>query len=170
VNSQNFKTVKTFIRIGLFIFFSIAHVQVRAWDVDFSRRTKDLKTLRLPASIVDQPQSQEASLMGLGPVFESLDPAQEIVILNTDSGFVPSTLKLRRGQNYQIHIVNVNDKEKNTSFILDAFSEHHATYFGQKKSFTISPKQDGIFSFVCPETAKQGRLVIFSDDRKPASQ
>jgi hypothetical protein len=90
----------------------MAHVQVRAWDVDFSRRTKDLKTLRLPASIVDQPQSQEASLVGLGPVFESLDPAQEIVILNTDSGFVPSTLKLRRGQNYQIHIVNVNEKEK----------------------------------------------------------
>jgi plastocyanin domain-containing protein len=146
-------------------------VKVHAWEVDLTRRQKDLKSMRMPASIVDEPQKPAESMVS--SFFESTDPTQEIVIMNTEKGFVPETLHLKKGQNYKIFIVNVNDKEKNTSFVLDAFSEHHATYFGQQKSFSISPKADGIFSFQCPETARQGRIIVFSDDlnpaRKPAS-
>jgi hypothetical protein len=44
------------------------------------------------------------------------------------------------------------------------------TYFGREKSFNISPKADGIFSFQCPETAQQGRIIVTGDEgRKPAS-
>jgi plastocyanin domain-containing protein len=136
-----------------------------------TRRQKDLKTMRMPASIVDQPQKANETMVS--NFFESMDPTQEIVILNTNKGFIPGTLHLKKGRTYKIFVVNVNDKEKNTSFVLDAFSEHHATYFGEQKSFSISPKADGIFSFQCPETAQQGRIIVFSDDlnpdRKPAS-
>ena len=170
MNLLNFKTVKSFTRITLFILAFFAQVSVRAWEVDMTRRTKDLKTMRLPASITDQQKGDESLVSNF---FQSTDPTQEIVIINTEKGFIPETVHLKKGQNYKIIIVNVNDKEKNTSFVLDAFSEHHATYFGQHKSFSISPKADGIYSYQCPETAQQGKIIVFSDDmnpnRKPAS-
>ncbi len=150
-----------------------------AWEVDFSRRQKDLKSLssaRSPAS--EEVQILNPSMVAEPPklledAFKSTGPMQEIVILNTDKGFVPETVRLRKDGSYKITIVNVNEKEKNTSFVLDAFSEHHGTYFGAVKSFELMPKTSGIFSFVCPETAAQGRLVIFgsdSNDRLPASE
>ena len=169
MNLQNSRTVRNFIKLTIFILTFFTHVHVRAWEVDFTRRQKDLKSLRLPASIADQSQKQDEPLVG--SYFQSTNLLQEIVILNTEKGFVPETLRLNRGQPYKIHVVNVNEKEINTSFVLDAFSEYHGTYFGTPKSFTISPKIDGIFSFQCPETAKQGRLVIYSDgERKPVSE
>ena len=168
MNSLNFKTAKNFTRLALFLFSFFAQVSVRAWDVDMTRREKELKTMRLPASIVDESQKKQDETAGF---FDSVDPTQDIVIMNTEKGFVPETIRLKKGHNYKIFVVNVNDKEKNTSFVLDAFSEHHATFFGKQKSFTVSPKVDGIFSFQCPETAMQGRVIVFSDDnRKPAAQ
>lgn len=168
MNLLNFKTVKNFTRLAIFCFAFFAQVHVRAWEVDFSRRKKELKSMRLPASIVDEAQKKQDFTTNY---FEAVEPTQDIVIMNTEKGFVPETIRLRKGNNYKIFVVNVNGGEKNASFILDAFSEHHATYFGQQKSFTLSPKADGIFSYQCPETAKQGKVIIFSDDsRKPASQ
>jgi plastocyanin len=169
VSLLNSKTVKNPTRISLFIIASFAQVTVRAWDVDMSRRQKDLKSLRMPASITDQAQKPNSTLTNF---FEAVEPTQEIVIMNTEKGFVPETLRLKKGGNYKIFVVNVNDKEKNVSFIMDAFSEHHATYFGEQKSFTVTPKADGIFSFQCPETASQGRVIVFDDkdNRKPASE
>lgn len=172
MSSLNFKTAKSFTRFLLFVLAFFTQVSVKAWNVDFSRRQKELKTMRMPATITDQEQNSKEEMVS--NFFQSVEPTQEIVIMNTDKGFVPGTLHLKKGQNYKIFIVNVNDKEKNTSFVLDAFSEHHATYFGQQKSFNIAPKADGIFSFQCPETAQQGRIIVFSDDvnpgRMPASK
>lgn len=177
MSSPNFKTAKSytkkFTQVVLFLAAFFLNVTVKAWEVDLSRRKKELQNSRLPASIVEETKKDEAG--PLANFFESVDPSQEIVILNTEKGFVPDTVRLRKGQNYKIHIVNVNEKEKNTSFILDAFSEHHATYFGQEKNFAMSPKAEGIFSFQCPETAKQGRIVVSEPEsstsgRKPASE
>lgn len=173
MNSQNFNLVKIFIRGFLFLTASFVHVQVKAWEVDMSRRQKELKSIRTPASIEDFSQSAEkpgSSLLG-NSVFQATEPSQDIVILNTDRGFVPETIRLKKGNSYRFYVVNVNDKEKNTSFILDAFSEHHSTFFGRKASFLVSPKVEGVFSFQCPETSAQGRITVFSDsERKPASK
>ena len=143
-----------------------------AWEVDFSRRQVDFNKVqnedRLPASV-----REDQSITILNKVFDSSEPSQDIVIMNTDKGFVPNQVRLKKGGNYRVHIVNVNSKEKNVSFVLDAFSEHHSTVFGEQKTFNVTPKTDGIFSYQCPETAVQGKLIIFSDsaqgDRKPAS-
>lgn len=147
---------------------------VMAWEVDFSRRQVDFNRVknedRLPASIQED---QSSSI--LNKVFDSVEPAQDIVIMNTDKGFVPDTVRLKKGNNYRIHVVNVNGKEKNVSFVLDAFSEHHNTVYGEQKMFYVTPKTDGIFSYLCPETAVQGKFIIYSDTntnvavRKPAS-
>ena len=169
MSSQNSKTVRNFTRFALFALFFFAQVQVHAWDVDFSRREKDLKSMRLPASVVDEPQKPKDENIFSG-FFEAVSPTQEIVIMNTDKGFIPETVRLKKGQQYKLFIVNVNGKEKNSSFILNAFSEHHATYFGEQKEFTIAPKTDGIFSFQCPETAKQGRIIVYTDDNKNDKQ
>lgn len=182
MNSQNSPIAKIYTnfisvlsittRVGLFLAVTFMHVSVRAWEVDLSRRSGDLQKMKVGGpTIVDSSGAKEDRSIFSG-VFTSLDPAQEIVILNTDKGFVPETLRLKAGQNYKIHVVNVNENAKNVSFVFDAFSEHHGTFFGQPKTFEISPKIEGIFSFQCPETAKQGRVVVapISETRRPASE
>jgi hypothetical protein len=114
--------------------------------------------------------SESVSLLGSALVVT--EPVQEVVIMNTEKGFVPQTLKLKKDGNYKIHVVNINQKEKNVSFILDAFSEHHNTLFGESRTFELRPKVDGIFSFLSPETGLQGKIIIYSqeENRLPASQ
>ncbi|MNJ92545.1 hypothetical protein D3C87_102180 [compost metagenome] len=164
----NFKIVKSCIKIALLVSFTNVAM---AWEVDFSRRQVDFNRVnnvdRLPASIQD-----DQSVSILTKVFEATEPTQDVVIMNTDKGFVPDQVRLKKGGNYRVHVVNVNAKEKNVSFVLDAFSEHHSTVFGEQKTFNVTPKTDGVFSYQCPETAVQGKFIIFSDsanDRKPAS-
>lgn len=171
MNFVSFKIARNCISAAL---LSLVCSSAMAWEIDFSRRQVEFNKVknedRLPASIQED---QSATI--LNKVFESVEPTQDIVIMNTDKGFVPEIVRLRKGGNYRIHVVNVNGKEKNVSFVLDAFSEHHNTVFGEQKTFHVTPKTDGIFSYQCPETAVQGKFIIFSDvaggpsDRKPAS-
>lgn len=158
------------------------------WGVDFSRRAKDMRDAdlseaaqvgRYPASaggtvIVGEPAQEKTQSKGLlDTLFDTGEPVQEIVILNTDRGFVPASVHVRKNGRYKVHVVNVNDKDKNISFILDGFSEHHATYYGKVKTFMLEPKQEGIFSFQSPETAAEGRLVVFNPQvsvREPAGE
>jgi hypothetical protein len=146
------------------------------WKVDLSRRTQETRSqdLREPASsdapiVVDPPKSGFFESL-----FESGQIAGEIVVLNTEKGFVPSTIRVKKGLAYQIHVVNVNEKDKNVSFVLDSFSEHHATFYGKIKTFTIRPQKEGVFKFVSPETSAQGKLVVFPasgpENRVPASE
>jgi len=105
-------------------------------------------------------------------LFDAGEPVQELVIINTEKGFVPSTVRVRKGGRYMIHVVNVNEKEKNVSFILDGFSEHHATYYGKLKSFRLEPRKEGVYSFQSPETSAEGRLIVFNPEisiRAPAA-
>ncbi|MFP5518714.1 MAG: cupredoxin domain-containing protein [Bdellovibrionia bacterium] len=170
MNSVNSKIATLFTKKVSVVALLLMTLSAHAWEVDLSRRQVDFKNIknnnRLPAST-----RESSSLDFLTGAMEVTEPVQEIVIMNTEKGFVPQTLKLKKNGNYKIHIVNVNSKEKNISFILDAFSEHHNTIYGETKSFSISPKVDGIYSFLSPETGTQGKIIIFSDsDRLPASQ
>ena len=166
---QNLQIVKSFTRICLFFFTFFVHVTVKAWDVDFSRRQSEIEKARIPAS-VPQPKKEDGIFSGVSNLFaDPATPSADIVILNTPTGFVPETIKVKKGSGYRIHVVNVNEAAKNVSFILDAFGEHHGTFFGKERSFSLNPKIEGIFSFVCPETSKQGRFIVV-DDRKPASE
>lgn len=165
---------KLFTRLALMIFTCTTLAE--DWKVDFSRRFPEPKKdeIREPAS--DQPL-QVDSAAGATPgffdaVFQSSDPAQEIVVLNTEKGFIPSQIRVRQGQNYKVYVVNVNEAEKNVSFVLDSFSEHHATYYGKIKSFMIHPQKEGVYRFMSPETSAQGKLVVVPDEkngRVPAS-
>ncbi len=169
---QSSHRVLSFTRVVVFLLAFFVQVTLRAWEVDMSRRQKDLQKPQGQSQgpLVTSEETRTENLVG--SFFETSGPTQEIVILNTDKGFVPETLRLKKGNNYRIHVVNVNEKEKNVSFILDAFSEHHGTFYGQPKEFSIVPKIEGIYSFQCPETAKQGRIVVIGNEeqRKPASK
>ncbi len=148
-----------------------------AWDVDFSRRTEFNQVtdrnhlIQMPvsnpgSSPLVTPESSNALIQ---KIIEPLETQSDIVVLVTEKGFVPSSLRLRKNGSYRFHVVNVNGKEKNVSFIVDAFSEHHSTYFGEDKGFTLNPKVDGIFSYQCPELGIQGQIVVLPTDRKPAT-
>jgi len=175
VSTPTITPVKLFTSL-IFLTAAMAHAD---WNVDFSRRQTQTRTqdLREPASTdvpmpLDPPK--ESFFQSL---FQSGDIAQEIVVLNTEKGFVPSTVRVKKGLAYQIHVVNVNEKEKNVSFVLDSFSEHHATFYGKIKSFVIRPQKEGVYKFVSPETSAQGKLVVYPgnpgssvEQRMPASE
>ncbi|MCB0357729.1 MAG: cupredoxin domain-containing protein [Bdellovibrionales bacterium] len=144
------------------------------WTVDFSRRNKEIRKKDYEQTEATKPEKEGF----FDFITTSTEPVQELVILNTDRGFVPSTVRAREGVPYRIHVVNVNEKDKNVSFVLDAFSEHHATYFGKIKTFMINPQKEGVFTFQSPETSAQGRLVVYPakgslghlETRTPASE
>lgn len=157
------------------------------WTIDLSRRTQQMRrselnqgsTDRGPASVrtfegeeppvTDGKSSDESGFAASRPkdnpsfIEKILDPGaptQDIVILNTERGFVPNTIRVRRDGRYMVHVVNVNEKEKNVSFILDGFSEHHATFFGKVKTFKLEPRKEGVYSFLSPETAVEGKIIV----------
>lgn len=150
------------------------------WSVDLSRRTQQMRKQELnraPAAVkrYEGEGVQSVNVEGLPAsdenepdrsfvdrIFDPGEPTQDIVILNTDRGFVPNTIRIRKDGRYMVHVVNVNEKEKNVSFILDGFSEHHATFFGKVKSFKLEPRKEGVYSFMSPETAVEGRFIVFT--------
>jgi hypothetical protein len=175
--------MKLFFVVLTSLFSLTAHAQ---WSVDFSRRADQMgqmgksqvqlsETVTGADVVVTQaPASSGADDKSIfDKLFQPTGPTQEIVVLNTDQGFVPSTVRVREGSQYKITVVNVNEKAKNISFVLDSFSEHHATFYGKLKSFLISPKKEGVYTFVSPETSAQGRLVVHpafgKDQSSPAN-
>lgn len=145
-----------------------------AWEIDLSRRVKHLKTPQLENPSVEQEPTllPVTTLLSPRSISNHYDVAQDIVILNTESGFIPKTLSLKQNTKYRVHVVNVNSQEKNVSFILSSFDQYHGTYFGLVKSFEVTPTQDGVFTYQCPETSQEGRMVVLPNlqERGLASQ
>ncbi len=164
MNSANFKSVRLCINLFLFVLSSFGTIRVKAFEIDFSRRQLEFSEVqdqsRLPASV----EVKKTNMSLVETVFDPSAPADDIVIMNTENGFVPSALRLKKDASYRIHVVNVNEKEKNISFVLEAFSEFHSTVFGIEKHFTVTPKKEGIYTFTCPETAAKGQLIIYSSE------
>ena len=175
MNSVNSKTAKLFTRIFgealLFTFFAAIMVGsfAEAWEIDMSRRKTDFDRVsdqnRLPAS-----EKTVTTGFNLDELLPSTQPIQDIVILNTDKGFVPERVVVRKGETYKIHLVNVHPEKKNISFIMDDFAESHNTPFALDKEFELKPKKSGEYSFHCPETSYRGRLIVIDAERKPASK
>lgn len=148
--------------ISNFLFLSLG----RAFNIDFSRRIKKEESaaqVRNNTEIsIENKQfvPEPPPVLPAQQVVSGMTPANDIVILNTESGFVPKSVTLRKGIPYRFHVVNVNEKEKNVSFIMNSFNQHHGTYFGQIKVFDVTPNQEGIYTYQSPETAFEGRIVV----------
>lgn len=184
MSSVNFKTVKnytktfTFMKAFLFSLFFFMQVKVHAdWNVDLSRRQTDftrIENQRMPATTnmdTNATKNDADILEALKKVVNPVEPSQEIVILQTEKGFVPEMIHLKKNDVYKVHVVNLNLKEKNISFVMDAFSQTHNTVYGLIKTFTIQPKIEGVYSFQSPETGFLGKVVITPDTvRKIASE
>lgn len=176
MNTANFKTVKSytnlFLQSFLFTFFFFAHVKVRAeWSVDLTRRQTDftrIENTRMPASnLEEKPAASDSEIFeALKKVVNPVEASQEIVILQTEKGFVPATINLKKNEVYKIHVVNLNTQEKNVSFMMDAFSQTHNTVFGVVKSFTIQPKIEGVYSYQSPETGALGKVIIVPEPKR----
>jgi hypothetical protein len=169
-------------KVILFALFYLVQVKVHAWEVDLSRRQVDfqrIQNVRMPASIVSvDPQintnnDDKSSLEVVEAIKRAvapIEPAKDIVIVQTETGFIPDSVNLQKGQVYQIHIVNLNHKEKNVSFLMDSFSQSHNTVYGNMKAFKINPNIEGVFSYQSPETGATGTVVVVADKvRKVAS-
>ena len=155
------------------IAISVSHTVYAEWKIDFSRRRKQLldeeklhsvqykKQRRGLASIGSETTVAEKNKTGfLDMAFERQGPQQELVIMHSENGFSPANLRVNKNQRYKVHVVNVSKKSKNVSFMLDAFSQHHGTFFGEPVSFVIEPRKEGLYQFQCPETAAMGQLVV----------
>lgn len=158
MNSLIFTRVMKSIKISAVLSVLAALPATADWNVDFSRRADQM---RRPNKVTPVEAGVSRDDKGLfDKIFETSVPMQDIVIINTEQGFVPSTVRVREGAQYRLVVVNVNEKAKNVSFVLDSFSEHHATFYGKMKTFFINPKKEGVYTFVSPETSAQGRLVV----------
>lgn len=174
--TESLCSVRNWLSVIVIFFGCISH----AWEIDFSRRQVEFKKMtdqvRGPASESDTstPSTGEVSLTSfLGAEPRYIEASPDVVILNTENGFVPSQLHLQKGKSYQIHVVNTHPKEKNLSIVMDDFTVKEATLFGVNKSFTLSPRVDGVFVYQCPETGKEGKIYIYSSNssqRSPASK
>ena len=149
--------ILTLLILGLFAVDSVSAI-----EIDFSRRRKQISKEDAV------PTMQGADLGMVGEFLGVSSPNREIVILNTDKGFVPHTLQLEKDHKYTVYIVNVNDQKKNVSFVLDSYAQYHSTYFGKMKKFEIKPSAEGVFSFQCPETSAEGRMVIYNSSKSPS--
>lgn len=156
MSSVSFKIVK--LCISSFAFFGSVTI-AKAWEVDMTRRRTDFDRIedrkREPASA-----DVKDSFLSLSALVEPVLPVQDVVIMNTASGFVPAAVHLRKGQNYRIHVVNINDQKRNVSFILDDFAESHATPYALEKAFDLKPQKVGEFVFHSPETSFRGRFIV----------
>lgn len=195
MNSANFKIVKSFTRAFLFSFFYFAQVKVHAFEVDFSRRQPSSiekpKTVLIEAPVVSEKPAYEAAqvvpttqtarpldnelVSAIKKAVLPFEPEKEIIILNTEAGFVPAKISVKKGEAYRVHVVNINIKEKNVSFLMDAFTKSYNTVYGSMKTFDIEPQVEGIYSFQCPETGVEGKLIVVSDkldkvERQPSSE
>lgn len=159
---QIFMREKMSIKI-LLLCLLVTEFSFAGWEIDLSRRRRQIQKVEEATGVKPVSTDADANLID-----KATTPANnsDVVILNTEKGFLPRAVQLRKGETYTLHIVNVNEKEKNTSFIMDSFKEHHSTYYGQIKSFTIKPDKEGIYTFQCPETSIEGRAVIYKDDGK----
>lgn len=162
--------VQSFFKAFLFSLFFFMQIKVNAqWNIDLSRRQTDFSRIenqRMPAT-TNMPEYTAATdaevLEALKKVVNPVEPSKEIVILQTEDGFIPEMIHLKKNDVYKIHIVNLNTKEKNVSFVMDAFSQTHNTLYGKIKSFNIQPKIEGVYSFQSPETGFIGKAVITPD-------
>lgn len=192
MNSVNFKIVKLFIKNSirisfadlvkgvLFFLFFFIQVRVKAEIQEEVSLPKTSPKIVVPTNAVfvkptetSLKQKDEEIREAIRKAVQPIEPAKEIVILNTEAGFVPDKVRVKRGVAYKVHIVNLNMKEKNVSFIMDSFTQSHNTVFGLMRSFNIEPQIEGVYSYQCPETGIQGQLVVVGDadlDRKPASK
>lgn len=171
MNLWNLKTENPFTKSPfhklIVLLLLVVSASTQAWEVDFSRRinqddTKEvIKELRWPAS--SKTNEELFSEIAVQKLSGSMEPATNISLIQTDEGFVPDTLRLRKDTTYKIYVVNVNEKFKNASFILDAFGKSFGTFFGKTKSFEITTKVNGIFTFLSPESGAQGKIIVFSD-------
>lgn len=162
MNSPTITRAKNFIKIGVAV-VTLATIMpstgAAEWKVDLSRRQKVVRERDARESTTERSAGEDKSFFDA--LFSSGEPTQELVILNTEKGFLPATVRLRKGGKYLVHVVNVNERDKNISFVLDGFSEHHSTFYGKVKSFRLEPKKEGVYSFNCPETSVEGRLVVY---------
>lgn len=145
------------------------NIKLKAWEIDFSKRQTDfhsVQDMRVPAST--NPAAEETVDM-IAASLQPVEPSQEIVIMQTPQGFVPEKVQLTKGVTYRFHVVNLDPQFKNSSFLLDAFSQTHNTVYGKPKTFVVTPRAEGLFSYQSPESARQGQVVIVDDVRSPAS-
>jgi plastocyanin domain-containing protein len=186
VNSVNFKTeknyIKLFFRAFVFTFFFLTHVKINAQIVEagdnkdaVTAPKTESKTIMPTKSVISKPgeatagQKDTEILKAIHKAVQPVEPTNQIVILNTEKGFVPDKIRVKKGEAYKVHVVNINMREKNTSFIMDSFTQSHNTVFAAEKTFNIVPQVEGIYSYQCPETGVQGQLIVVSDEN-PSSK
>ncbi len=163
----------------VFVLFSMTLTTVAYgdWMIDFSRRQQDMVELEKQKQIYKE---EKKSVLDM--VTDRQEAMQDLVIIHTKEGYQPRRIQVKRGQRYRVHVVNVDKKQKNVSFMMDAFSQHHGTYFGDEVVFEIEPRKEGLFDFQCPETKAKGQIVVYASDvplespleniklRRPASE
>ena len=128
------------------------------WKIDLTRRAKHIGVQKYIEVIPKEEKKQVFKYY-----HSNKHPIQELVIMQTANGFIPESVSLKSGVQYRVHLVNVDKEVKNSSFVLPKFSQYHSMYYGNAKSFIISPQHEGVFKFESPETQNIGKIIVHSN-------
>lgn len=155
--------------LSLFFLVSTIRFEIRALEIDWSKRSSS--SSRSPAS--------DALRLGAPPSNEPVKWADEVlqgprietdlVIIHTESGFIPSQLVLNTKQAFNLYIVNTHPFKKTSSFQIEGFGVSGEMPFSKEKKITLKPKKAGLYTLVSLESNYQVRLIVL-DVLKNASQ
>ena len=90
-----------------------------------------------------------------------LMPVQEISLILTDEGFAPAKLHVKRGEAYQVTVVNVSGAHRNSSLVIPSLSIYEGIFFATPSTFQIQADHEGLFHFLSPESGTRGELVVY---------
>jgi|GEM_PF-5798791 len=176
----------------LFIIFSVIQIQVKALEVDWSKRisTRNMTTsfssgsphpspssfstapFRQPATSQDSvtvtiDDSTAVNQEWLNEVFQGPREVQQIVVLHTQEGFLPKQVMMNTSTRYELILVNVHPSQKLASYFLDDMGvQEESMPFGEVKKIILVPKKAGVYSLYSPESGWDAQVVVI-DLAKP---
>jgi heme/copper-type cytochrome/quinol oxidase subunit 2 len=144
--------------LSVFLLASTAKVEIQAIETNTSARVPaQMKTEEVK---VNQRDFQARDL------FQSPRLSKEVVLLHTDTGFVPKSLVLDTAHVFELTVVNVNSRTKAASFFIDEFGVQQAMPYAETKKVHLIPKQSGKYFVVSPESGFEAHVIVIDSPKE----
>lgn len=152
--------------VSVFLVTSTIRFEIQALEIDWSKRSGTRAITRTPQSEPASAIPKSIAPAWIGEVFETPRPSQEVVLIHTSTGFVPSQIVIDTTRNYELHVVNVSDTVKTASFFIDHFGVQKGMPYASVQKVQLRPKQAGKFSIFSPETNFEAQLIVLDLNKK----
>ena len=85
---------------------------------------------------------------------------QKVSIKVSDSGYDPSTIKVKKGIPVEVELVDDNIRGCARVFVVPKLNIRKVIYFGKENSFTFNPEKVGKINFTCSMGMYYGEFIV----------